>query len=485
MKYSSMKFSNKNERSVLTNSIVSTSRWNYSAQHKTTSSSSVISQNQNDDFTNKTFAIVFKKGDHYPTIIFPLGNFGELLFPAIITAYLFLCLTIVCDCFLVPCVQGISTRLEWNLDVAGVTLLAAASSSPEMFINILATFLTKSDVGVGTILGTGLFALFLVPALCILLTSRRVLKVDCWPIIREITAYLLAMIALVTVLADEIVEWYEACCLIAIYFIYLIVLKFNDQLQAKFESCIAAIHRNRTAGGLIEPILPLLPKPGRLPISMSVEDIFYVLEDHTPDFYTMTQWPINRSLLAKIEWVLMWPIITLMRMTIPTFWYTRLHYLFILTFAMCVAWIGVLSYCISWMITILGNRISLPESVMGLTLIAAGMSIPETISGVIVSNQGYETLALCNAFGSNTFAILICLGVPWLIEILFFKNANGNRHIILNSKGVRFFPLIVVTVTLKRKSINSDAGESWMAVDNSLCILHRNYYLCRAAIFLG
>lgn len=64
--------------------------------------------------------------------------------------------------------------LEWNLDVAGVTLLAAASSSPEMFINILATFLTKSDVGVGTILGTGLFALFLVPALCILLTSRRV-----------------------------------------------------------------------------------------------------------------------------------------------------------------------------------------------------------------------------------------------------------------------------------------------------------------------
>lgn len=32
----------------------------------------------------------------------------------------------------------------------------------------------------------------------------------------------------------------------------------------------------------------------------------------------------------------------------------------------------------------------MPETVMGLTLIAAGMSIPETISGVIVANQGEQ-----------------------------------------------------------------------------------------------
>lgn len=37
---------------------------------------------------------------------------------------------------------------------------------------------------------------------------------------------------------------------------------------------------------------------------------------------------------------------------------------------------------------VLGNKLSMPESVMGLTLLAAGMSIPETISGVIVANQG-------------------------------------------------------------------------------------------------
>lgn len=54
--------------------------------------------------------------------------------------------------------------------------MAAASSSPEMFVNILATFLTKSDVGVGTVLGTGLFAMLLVPAFCIIFSTSKVKK---------------------------------------------------------------------------------------------------------------------------------------------------------------------------------------------------------------------------------------------------------------------------------------------------------------------
>ena len=61
------------------------------------------------------------------------------------------------------------------MDIAGATLMASASSSPDMFVNIMATFLTKNDVGVGTVLGTGLYALLLVPALCILLNANKVM----------------------------------------------------------------------------------------------------------------------------------------------------------------------------------------------------------------------------------------------------------------------------------------------------------------------
>lgn len=66
--------------------------------------------------------------------------------------------------------------LEWSPDISAVTFMAAASSSPEMFVNILATFLTKSDVGVGTVLGSGLFAMLLVPAFCIIFSSSKVKK---------------------------------------------------------------------------------------------------------------------------------------------------------------------------------------------------------------------------------------------------------------------------------------------------------------------
>lgn len=51
-------------------------------------------------------------------------------------------------------------------DVAGATIMAAASSSPELFINIVGTFVTEGDLGVGTIVGSAVFNILAVPACC-------------------------------------------------------------------------------------------------------------------------------------------------------------------------------------------------------------------------------------------------------------------------------------------------------------------------------
>ncbi len=53
-------------------------------------------------------------------------------------------------------------------------------------------------------------------------------------------------------------------------------------------------------------------------------------------------------------------------------------------------------------------------------------------------------MALCNAYGSNTFAILMCLGVPWLIKILFFHRPRGANFIIINSGGMEYNSCIVL-----------------------------------------
>lgn len=72
--------------------------------------------------------------------------------------------------------------------------------------------------------------------------------------------------------------------------------------------------------------------------------------------------------------------------------------------------------------------------VMGLTFVAAGVSIPDALSSMAVIKEGYGDMAVSNAVGSNVFDILICLGLPWLIQTTII-DAGGHVNVI--SKGMR------------------------------------------------
>lgn len=39
---------------------------------------------------------------------------------------------------------------------------------------------------------------------------------------------------------------------------------------------------------------------------------------------------------------------------------------------------------------------------------------------MIVTNQGHGAMGISNSIGSNTFDVLLCLGIPWLIKSLAF-----------------------------------------------------------------
>lgn len=44
--------------------------------------------------------------------------------------------------------------------------MAAATSSPELFINLVGTFVTEGDIGVGAVVGSAVFNILAVPACC-------------------------------------------------------------------------------------------------------------------------------------------------------------------------------------------------------------------------------------------------------------------------------------------------------------------------------
>jgi Ca2+/Na+ antiporter len=78
---------------------------------------------------------------------------------------------------------------------------------------------------------------------------------------------------------------------------------------------------------------------------------------------------------------------------------------------------------ISWVLVdqavLFAETIGIPPIIVALTILAGGTSVPDMISSIIVARQGRGDMAISNAVGSNIFDILVGLGLPWLIVLLF------------------------------------------------------------------
>lgn len=109
------------------------------------------------------------------------------------------------------------------------------------------------------------------------------------------------------------------------------------------------------------------------------------------------------------------------------------------TFFISMLWISFYSYFMVWMITIIGTTCGIPDTVMGLTFVAAGVSVPDALSSIAVMKEGYGDMAVSNAVGSNVFDILICLGLPWFIKTAIIKPGS---EVPVISKGKYFFLII-------------------------------------------
>lgn len=86
-----------------------------------------------------------------------------------------------------------------------------------------------------------------------------------------------------------------------------------------------------------------------------------------------------------------------------------------------------------------GSTLGIPDTVMGLTFMAAGVSVPDALSSLAVVKEGYGDMAVSNAVGSNVFDILICLGLPWFIQTAIIKPGS---HVNVYSKGMNVQKLL-------------------------------------------
>jgi len=136
-------------------------------------------------------------------------------------------------------------------------------------------------------------------------------------------------------------------------------------------------------------------------------------------------WAFKVTILncAKERWAKWWPV----------------------TFLASVGWIGGISYAMVEAARHAGCIVNIPASVLGLTVLAAGTSVPDALASITVAKQGRGDMAVSNALGSNVFDIGLGLGLPWLLGHLILKEPQRIPTTPVSSIVV---PVVILCVVL-------------------------------------
>uniref|UniRef100_A0A8C5MCF8 Sodium/potassium/calcium exchanger 1 n=1 Tax=Leptobrachium leishanense TaxID=445787 RepID=A0A8C5MCF8_9ANUR len=437
--------------------------------------------------------------------------------------YVFVALAIVCDEFFVPALGVITEKLQISEDVAGATFMAAGGSAPELFTSLIGVFISHSNVGIGTIVGSAVFNILFVIGTCALF-SREILYLTWWPLFRDVSFYILDLIMLIIFFLDNVILWWESMLLLTAYGLYVIFMKINVQVEAWVKAQLskrkrlvkvmaledttklkpfltrggssASLHNStirstifqlmihtldplgedeKDGGGEVPTVnVQVTPPSGSEPSKDAEEDGKDQEdtkkgtgegddggdnsggsgdnsddedsddddddsdddddddsdEEEDIDEPLSLEWPDTKR--KQITYLLLLPIVFPLWLTVPDVRSPKSRRFFVLTFLGSIMWIAIFSYLMVWWAHQVGETIGISEEIMGLTILAAGTSIPDLITSVIVARKGLGDMAVSSSVGSNIFDITVGLPGPWFLFSIF----NGFSAVPVSSNGL-------------------------------------------------
>uniref|UniRef100_A0A673IGV0 Sodium/calcium exchanger membrane region domain-containing protein n=1 Tax=Sinocyclocheilus rhinocerous TaxID=307959 RepID=A0A673IGV0_9TELE len=477
------------------------------------------------------------QGD-YPTDLFSLEDRrrGAVVLHMFGMIYMFIALAIVCDEFFVPALTVITEKLEISDDVAGATFMAAGGSAPELFTSVIGVFISHSNVGIGTIVGSAVFNILFVIGMCAVF-SKEILNLTWWPLFRDVFFYIVGLIMLIVFFLDNYITHWESISLLLTYATYVLFMKFNGNVETFVKGIMnrnqvveveaqpktalidvflllsqvkprlqrggssASLHnslmRNSIFHLMIHTLDPLsevfldyfflgkfrekasiLHKIAKkkcqvedsngvadknLPNSSSVEvdmtppmnavceiignvHISHILsdqgeEDDEEDQPLSLSWPESKR--KRLTYLLILPIVFPLWMTLPDVRKASSKKFFPITFLGAICWIAGFSYLMVWWAHQVGETIGITEEIMGLTILAAGTSIPDLITSVIVARRGLGDMAVSSSVGSNIFDITVGLPLPWLL----YSIINSMSPVQVSSNGL-FCAIVLLFIML-------------------------------------
>uniref|UniRef100_A0A1A9WKA7 Sodium/calcium exchanger membrane region domain-containing protein n=1 Tax=Glossina brevipalpis TaxID=37001 RepID=A0A1A9WKA7_9MUSC len=131
-------------------------------------------------------------------------------------------------------------------------------------------------------------------------------------------------------------------------------------------------------------------------------------------------WPDTAR--KRLTYILVAPLLIPMWLTLPDTRTPKGKKLFPITFIGSIVWIAAFSYLMVWWANVAGDTARIPPEVMGLTFLAAGTSIPDLITSVIVARKGFGDMAVSSSVGSNIFDVTVGMSIASALDIDEFIN---------------------------------------------------------------
>ncbi|KAH8415234.1 hypothetical protein KR215_009597 [Drosophila sulfurigaster] len=158
-------------------------------------------------------------------------------------------------------------------------------------------------------------------------------------------------------------------------------------------------------------------------------------------------WPDTAR--KRLTYVLVAPLLVPMWLTLPDTRTPRGKRFFPVTFIGSIVWIAAFSYLMVWWANVAGDTARIPPEVMGLTFLAAGTSIPDLITSVIVARKGFGDMAVSSSVGSNIFDVTVGLPIPWLLYgIIYDAPVEVNSVGMVCSITILFMMLVFVVLSI-------------------------------------
>lgn len=356
---------------------------------------------------------------------------------------IFCCLAILCNEYLVPAVELLVTEFKIPEEVAGVTLLAMGSATPEIVLNTVSAIESASSLSLNAILGSATIAFGLIPALCMFSSPYSRVRLNIGPILREVFFYCLALFLFNSFIQSGSISTFEALGLVSVYIVYISIVIGLFICKRGSSNSESKEEEDKEQN---DPMIELTTKDENQYNRNQKPPEVSALRKATEDFF--------RSI-----WNFIRRIVTLVfSSTIPSIHpegrigcglpahgctFGRA----ILSLMTCMAYVASMSIVIVYCGQQLVQYAGMESGTLGGTLVALGAEIPDMISSTAMARSGYTDAALANAIGSQVINVTLAAGLPLLCSCLLSNGGIFQLAGEVSSLSLLTFLLSIVIAT--------------------------------------